>query len=167
MVNLYDYMRGVTIKLNVEVQSLDTLRYVVNVVKEVREKESSIEMEITPILDMYSMLEYYLPDGLIDKEEIEQRQGMASSWRKVVENADQVSDALIAVQGDYKKQLVRDIRDFVMDIRQLRKDFEENGPLKPGIQPQVAVEVEKNLKLKWTAANVRWRFTALERNYSP
>ena len=30
MINLYDYMRGVTIKLNVEVQSLDTLRYVVN-----------------------------------------------------------------------------------------------------------------------------------------
>jgi dynein heavy chain len=146
MVNLYDYMRGISIKLNVEVQSLDTLRYVVNVLKEVREKESSIEMEITPILDMYNMLEYYLPDGVIDKEEIEQRQGMHFSWRKVVENADSVSDALIAVQGDYKKQLVWDIREFVLDIRNLRKEFEENGPLKPGIDPLTAVEKLKKFK---------------------
>ena len=132
MVNLYDYMRGVTIKLNVEVPVIGH-----SALRGKRGKRGSrervvIEMEITPILDMYSMLEYYLPDGLIDKEEIEQRQGMASSWRKVVENADQVSDALIAVQGDYKKQLVRDIRDFVMDIRQLRKDFEGEWPVKAG-----------------------------------
>lgn len=34
---------------------------------QVRERESSIEMEITPILDMYQMLEHYLPGGIIDK----------------------------------------------------------------------------------------------------
>jgi len=146
MADLYEYMRGITIKLNVEVQSLDTLRYVVNVLKEVREKESSIEMDISPILDMYNMLEYYLPDGLINKDEVEQRQGITGAWRKVIENADSVNNALIALQGDYKKQLVWDIRDFTMDIRQLRKDFENNGPLKPGIQPDKAVEMLKKFK---------------------
>ena len=148
MANLYEYMRGITIKLNVEVQSLDTLRYVVNVLKEVREKESSIEMDISPILDMYNMLEYYLPDGVIDKDEMEQRQGMAISWRKVIEHADGVSDALIAVQGTYKKQLVWDIREFSLDIRSMRKDFEENGPLKPGIEPEIAVEKLKKFKVE-------------------
>ena len=146
MADLYEYMRGISIKLNVEVQSLDTLRYVVNVVKEVREKESSIEMDISPILDMYNMLEYYLPEGLINKDEIEQRQGITAAWRKVIESADGVTDALIAVQGNYKKQLVWDIRDFTMDIRNLRKDFENNGPLKPGIQPDKAVDMLKKFK---------------------
>lgn len=34
---------------------------------QVRERESSIELEIIPILDMYQMLERYLPGGVVDK----------------------------------------------------------------------------------------------------
>lgn len=67
MTALMDYIRVTTTRLNVEVDSLDSLRYVMVVLKEVRERESSIEMEITPILDMYQMLEHYLPGGLVDK----------------------------------------------------------------------------------------------------
>ncbi|CAM9238946.1 unnamed protein product, partial [Discosporangium mesarthrocarpum] len=67
MVALMDYIRVTTTRLNVEVDGLDSLRYVMNVLKEVRERESSIEMEISPILDMYQMLEQYLPGGLVDK----------------------------------------------------------------------------------------------------
>lgn len=67
MTALTDYIRVTTTRLNVEVNSLDSLRYVMLVLKEVRDRESSIEMEITPILDMYQMLEHYLPGGLLDK----------------------------------------------------------------------------------------------------
>ncbi|CAM9240450.1 unnamed protein product, partial [Hapterophycus canaliculatus] len=67
MAALMDYIRVTTTRLNVEVDGLDSLRYVMVVLKEVRERESSIEMEITPILDMYQMLEHYLPGGLVDK----------------------------------------------------------------------------------------------------
>lgn len=34
---------------------------------QVRERESSIEMDIVPILDMYQMLEHYLPAEHVDK----------------------------------------------------------------------------------------------------
>lgn len=49
---------------------------------------------------------------------------MMSTWRKVIEHADGVTDSLSAVQGIYKKQLIWDIREFGMDIRAFRKDFE-------------------------------------------
>jgi dynein heavy chain len=49
---------------------------------------------------------------------------MMLTWRKVVEHADSVTDGLSAVQGTYKKQLIWDIREFGMDIRAFRKDFE-------------------------------------------
>jgi dynein heavy chain len=56
--------------------------YVMNVLKEVREKESSIEMEISPILDMYSMLEVYLQEGVIHKDEVEEKAKIMPSWKK-------------------------------------------------------------------------------------
>ena len=58
---MFEYMRITTNKLNLEVNSLDSLRYVMNVLKEIREKESNVEMEMAPIMDMYAMLERYLP----------------------------------------------------------------------------------------------------------
>jgi dynein heavy chain len=146
MSNLFDYMRGMTNKLNIPVQSLDTLRYVMTVLKEVREKESSIGMEVGPMMDMYVMLEHYLPGGIIDKEEIEQMSSILGSWKKVVEHAEMIADSLSAVQGTYKKQLMWDIKDFGMDCRAFRKEFEDHGPIVPGIKPQLAVEKLKKFK---------------------
>ena len=70
---LLDYIRTTSTKLHTEVTDLDTLRYVMNVLKDVREKESSIEMEIAPIFDMYAMLDHYLPGGLVDQDEMDQK----------------------------------------------------------------------------------------------
>ena len=64
---------------------------------------------------------------------------MIANWRNVVETADRVSNNLIEIQGGYKKQLVWDVKDFSMDIKNMRQEFEENGPLKPGIAPARAV----------------------------
>ena len=145
MATLYDYMRSITNKLNVEVSSLDTLRYVMNVLKEIREKESSFEMEVSPISDMYFILDRYLPN-VTDKEELESKAGMIVTWKKVLENAEVVAHNLSAVQGTYKKQLLWDVREFCIDIRSLRKDFEASGPLVPGIKPQAAVDKLKRFK---------------------
>ena len=146
MYNLFEYMRVTTNKLSLDVQSLDSLRYVMNVLKEVREKESSIDMEINPILDMYQMLEHYLPGGVVDKEEIEQKSTVRTCWRKLIEYAEFVADNLSSIQGVYKKQLIWDIREFAIDVRGMRKDFEANGPMLPGIAAPVAVERLKKFK---------------------
>ena len=146
MGRLYEFFRTLSNKLNIEVQSLDTLRYVMLVLKEVRERESSIEMDISPIMDMYLMLDHYLPGGVINREEIDQKLNIMSTWKKVVEHADSVTDALSAVQGTYKKQLLWDIREFGLDIRSFRKEFESQGPMVPGIKPQVAIDRLKKFK---------------------
>ena len=146
MARVFELFQTLDNKLNIEVNSLDTLRYVMLVLKEVREKESSIEMDISPIMDMYFILDHYLPGGVINREELEQKSNMMATWRKVIEHADSVTDGLSAVQGTYKKQLIWDIRDFGMDIRAFRKDFEHYGPMVPGIKPQLALEKLKKYK---------------------
>jgi dynein heavy chain len=146
MGGLFEYMRAITNKLNIEIESLDTLRYVMTILKEIREKESSIEIDVTPILDMYIMLEHYLPGGSIANSELEGKANLLVSWRKVVEHADSVTTVLSSLQGVYKKQLIWDIREFGMDIRNMRQDFESNGPMTPGIKSATAVERLRKFK---------------------
>lgn len=138
--SLLEYIRVTTNKLHVEVKDLDSLRFVMTILKEIRERESSIEMELNPIADMYHMLEHYLPGGLVDKDEMDQKSIVRPSWRKLVDLAEAVADQLSSIQGKYKKQLVADVRDFTADCKQFRGDFEANGPQQPGIPPAEAVE---------------------------
>jgi len=144
--NVFEYMRLTTTKLNIDVQSLDTLSYVMDVLKEIREKESSIEMEIAPLLDTYSMLDHYLPGLVSDKDELEHKSTVRSAWRKVIDLAENVTNNLGAVQGTYKKTLVVDIRDFSADVKAYRREFDDNGPMQAGIKPTVAVEKLKKFK---------------------
>ena len=86
----------------------------------------------------------------MDKDEVEQKTSMRVHWRKLVEFAEVVATNLGNIQGTYKKQLMWDIRDFSIDVRALRKDFEENGPSVEGISPQVAVDRLKRYKYEIT-----------------
>ncbi|KAI9980320.1 hypothetical protein PInf_026449 [Phytophthora infestans] len=144
--NLTDYIRTTTSKLNARVETLDTLRFVMGVLKEVRERESSIEMELNPIADMYDMLEHYLPGGYMDKEEMDQKSVLRGSWRKLVDYAEEVTDNLSEVQGGFKKQLIKDVKDFQAEVAVFRSDYEANGPMVSGLEPAEAVERLKRFK---------------------
>ncbi len=61
MEGVLEYIRATRSKLAVEVTSLDSLRLVMSTLKEVRGREATIELEISPILDMYHLLEAHLP----------------------------------------------------------------------------------------------------------
>ena len=145
--NMFEYMRVTTNKLNVKVESLDDLKFVMNVLKEIRERESNIEMEFAPIMDMYAMLERYVPGGITDKDEVEQRTTMRQTWRKLIDMADSITTSLGDDQVKYKKELVADIRDFSSEIKVFGIDYRENGPTVIGIKPKEAVKrLGKSLK---------------------
>ncbi|KAJ1446978.1 dynein heavy chain and region D6 of dynein motor-domain-containing protein [Pelagophyceae sp. CCMP2097] len=146
MTALLEYVRVTQKKLHVDVHDLDSLRFVMNTLREIRDRESAIEMELAPIFDMYSMLEHYLPGGLVDKEEMDRKMLMRPSWRKLMDLAEDVADELSAIQGQYKKQLVHDVREFAAETRAFRADFDANGPQVPGIAPQEAVERLRRFK---------------------
>ncbi|KAG2510575.1 hypothetical protein BBO99_00008735 [Phytophthora kernoviae] len=146
LANLTDYIRTTTTKLSTRVESLDALRFVMGVLREVRERESAIEMELNPIADMYDMLEHFLPGGYMDKDEMDQKSVLRSSWRRLVDYAEEVTDNLSEVQGGFKKQLIKDVKDFQADVALFRSDYEANGPMVSGLEPAEAVERLKHFK---------------------
>ena len=106
-------------KLTRKVEDLDSLRFMMNLLREVREKESSIDMKIMPIMDMYQMLEYYLPSGFMEKEEIDKKIVLRTNWKKLVAQALLRSDELSRTQIGFKLGLMKDISAFKSDVIQV------------------------------------------------
>ena len=55
---LTEYMRVTYNLLQRDQNDLDALRFLMNLLRTVRERESSIKLEIDPVMEMYQMLEY-------------------------------------------------------------------------------------------------------------
>jgi dynein heavy chain len=125
---------------------LDALRYVMNVLREVRERESGIEMEIVPVLDMYDMLEHFLPEGYMSQEEEDSRSVIRLKWQKLVDFAEDKTDELSEQQVDFRRRLLDNIGDFKADVLQLRKKFKSHGPMVEGLAPTEAVSRMKRFK---------------------
>ena len=102
-------------RLSRKVEDLDSLRFMMELLLEVREKETSIEMEINPIMDMYEMLESNLPSGFMDKEEIDKKTVLNASWKKLVKLAQSRNDELSETQIGFRNTLIDDIAAFVSE----------------------------------------------------
>ncbi len=57
-----------------------------------------------------------------------------------MDDAEEVTDELTRLQVGFKRQLVKDVREFVVQVIQFRNDYVANGPMVRGIEPKVAVE---------------------------
>lgn len=135
-----EYTRLTMGKLSRKVEDLDSLGFMMQVLKEVRGKECSIDMDIDPIMDMYRMLECHLPSGFMEKEEIDKKTVLRSNWKKLITQALARTDELSKTQIGFKKGLVKDISAFKTDIQNFCTDFTENGPLVKGLAPMEAVD---------------------------
>ncbi len=118
-----EYTRLTMGKLTRKVEDLDSLRFMMNLLKEVRTKESCIEMEMNPIMDMYNLLENYLPSDFMDKDEIDKKTVLRVNWRKLVTLALSRSDELSRTQLGFKTGLLKDISAFKKDVSNVSSLF--------------------------------------------
>jgi hypothetical protein len=82
--------------LNRKVEDLEDVRYVMNCLKEVREKEANIDGLITPIEDMYALLLRY--EVRVPKEETSMVSDLRYGWKKLRKLATEMSDNLTRMQ---------------------------------------------------------------------
>lgn len=137
---LSEFFRSTNTKLSREAKELDSLSSLMNLLESLRDRESSMEMEINPIMDMYRMLESYLPAGFMDKDETDKKSILRSNWKKLLKQAEMRTEELSKSQTKFKRQLLKDIKDFRIDVESFREDFLRNGPLVDGVNPNDAVD---------------------------
>jgi dynein heavy chain len=90
------HYRDTTLKLNRKVEDLEDVRYIMNTLKEVREKEANIDGLITPIEDMYALLLRY--EVRVPKEETSMVSDLRYGWKKLRKLATDMSDNLTRLQ---------------------------------------------------------------------
>ena len=144
--DLTEYIRATTGKLAYDVNDLDTLGFMMSLLREVREKESGIDMEISPIESMYRLLDAYLPDGFMEQQEVDQKTVLRANWKRLIGKAGARAAFLSDAQLTFKRNLLRDVKEFKADTQAFRREFTENGPNAQGISPREANERLKRFK---------------------
>ena len=106
--------------------------------EEIRKKESEIEINFRPVIDMYNLLDTYQPE-LRGQDETDASTILDKVWAKLVQEAIQIRNDLQGQQANFKKDLIIGINNLVNDVQDFRKNFELNGPMVPGIEPKEAL----------------------------
>merc|ERR1719446_901517 len=103
---------------------------------------------------MYSMLNRY--EVRVTKEEQDTVGELPYTWKKLKSLADTVGDGLVAVQSQFKKELLRNVKQFVADVMSFRNDWEAHGPTVPGITPMQGHERLQRFKRTYDDKKRRW-----------
>ncbi|CAD7698753.1 unnamed protein product [Ostreobium quekettii] len=152
--SLDNYIRETTLKLSRKVEDLEDVRNVVGVLKEVREKEADIDNLINPIEEMYALLLRY--EVRVPKEETDMVGDLRYSWKKLRKLATDVSDSLARLQVGFKRELIKEVKAFVVDAANFRSDWEENGPMVAGLDPMDAVDRLKKFQQMFEVRKRKW-----------
>lgn len=148
------YMRETSLKLNHKIEDLEDVRTIMGVLKEVRDKEASIDEVINPIEDMYALLMRY--EVRVPKEETDMVSDLRYSWKKLKKLSMDVSDTLSRLQVGFKRDLISQVKVFVQDVVAFRADWEKNGPMVPGLSPMEAYERLRKFQQLFDIRKVKW-----------
>jgi dynein heavy chain len=137
---LTDAFRSTLSKLNRSPTDIASLKFLMDVQRDIRDTEAVIEARIAPIMDMYALLEQHLATDFMTKVEMDERAMLRVTWGKVVEKAGEVMKNIGGLQGGFRKRLLADIKAFKADSASFRDEYARSGPGVVGLAPPEAME---------------------------
>ncbi|EEH55878.1 flagellar outer dynein arm heavy chain gamma [Micromonas pusilla CCMP1545] len=151
---IHDYMRETTLHLNRKIEDLEDVRKVMGVLKEIRDRESDIDSIMVPIEEIYALLGRY--QVVVPKEETETVSELRYGWNKMKVLAVQVTENLGRMQVGFKRELIKEVKVFVVDAVEFRADWDANGPAVPGLEPMEAVARLKKFTQMFEVRKRKW-----------
>ncbi|XP_069770267.1 dynein axonemal heavy chain 5 isoform X3 [Narcine bancroftii] len=138
MENIFTFTEEVSKKLNRPIKDLDDIRIAMDALKEIREKQISIDFQVGPIEESYAMLNKY--ELLVAKEEIEKVDSLRYAWEKLLMRAREIQNELVALQPNFRGELISNVNTFIEDCNEFYENYEKEGPMITGLAPQDASE---------------------------
>lgn len=136
--NLTDEIKQLKLKLQKPAQDIDTLKSIMSALEEIRRKNSDIDLQFRPVTEMYNLLEIHLTQAM-DKDEGDAQNALEKKWAELLQIAETTRNSLQGQQSKFKQTLIQGIKHLIVDVRDMRKNFEEKGPMVPGIAPREAL----------------------------
>jgi dynein heavy chain len=138
MEHLTDDIKQIKLKIEKPAKDIDSLGNVMFALEEIRKKESEIEIQFRPVVEMYTLLETYLPE-VMEKEEMDPHTILDKDWGQLVNQAVSIRNNLQGEQADFKKSLITGVKVLIEDVQEFRQKFEKYGPMVPGLEPKEAL----------------------------
>uniref|UniRef100_A0A672U8C5 Dynein axonemal heavy chain 5 n=1 Tax=Strigops habroptila TaxID=2489341 RepID=A0A672U8C5_STRHB len=110
-------------KLKRHIKDLDDIRIAMAALKEIRELQISIDSQVGPIEESYAMLNKY--GLLVAKEETEKVDTLHYTWEKLLVRANEVQNELIALQPNFRGELISTVKTFMEDCTQFYSDYNQ------------------------------------------
>ncbi|XP_022609362.1 dynein heavy chain 5, axonemal [Seriola dumerili] len=123
-------------KLNRQIKDLDDIRIAMAALKEIREQQISIDFQVGPIEESYAMLHKY--ELSVAKEEADKVDTLRYTWEKLLSRSTEVQNELVALQPNFRGELVSNVGTFLEDCQHFYQDYEKDGPMVVGLAPQDA-----------------------------
>ncbi|XP_027143184.1 dynein heavy chain 5, axonemal isoform X2 [Larimichthys crocea] len=123
-------------KLNRQIKDLDDIRIAMAALKEIREHQISIDFQVGPIEESYAMLHKY--ELSVAKEEADKVDTLRYTWEKMLSRSTEIQNELVALQPNFRGELVSNVETFLEDCQHFYQDYEKDGPMVVGLAPQDA-----------------------------
>ncbi|XP_034058617.1 dynein heavy chain 5, axonemal isoform X1 [Gymnodraco acuticeps] len=123
-------------KLNRQIKDLDDIRIAMASLKEIREHQISIDFKVGPTEESYAMLHKY--DLSVAKEEADKVDTLRYTWEKLLSRTTEVQNELVALQPNFRGELVSNVETFVEDCQHFYQEYDKDGPMVVGLAPQDA-----------------------------
>uniref|UniRef100_A0A6I8MYJ8 Dynein axonemal heavy chain 5 n=1 Tax=Ornithorhynchus anatinus TaxID=9258 RepID=A0A6I8MYJ8_ORNAN len=136
MDSVFTFVEDIGKKLNRPIKDLDDFRIAMAALKEIREQQILIDFQVGPIEESYALLNKH--ELLVAKEEMEKVDTLRYTWEKLLVRAKDVQNELVALQPNFREELINTVEVFIEDCYQFYSDYDTNGPMVVGLEPQEA-----------------------------
>jgi dynein heavy chain, axonemal len=136
--DLKDDMKQIRLKIEKPAADVDSLGNVMHALEDIRTRESQMDIDFRPVLEMYRLLDIYIPE-IMAADETDPSAIIEKQWKQLVADAGEVRDELMTRQASFKRELIRGIQNLTQDVKEFRENFDLNGPAVPGIAPREAL----------------------------
>ncbi|CAH8650310.1 unnamed protein product [Schistosoma curassoni] len=118
------------------INDLDDIRILMNGLKDLREMEANVDLQLGPIEESYSLLaKHSIP---VDKEETDKADTLRYEWEKLCKQMLEVQNQLVDVQPEFRNNLLENITTFNENCSTFYDDYDKVGPMVRGIPPREA-----------------------------
>lgn len=133
---------------------LEDLRVLMNTLKDIRDREPLVEFQFYPVTQAYTILQRY--SSVVSKEEADRVDDLRFKWRKLHQSAEKRSFEIFHMQHGFKKGLTQEVQKFSAEVIAFRNDYDSNGPMVEGLQPQEAMERLKRYQRQFDDKYRKW-----------
>ena len=159
--DLTDNIKSLQQKLEKDVTDIKSLGMVMMTMEEIRKEEAVVDLKFNPVLDMYNLLDHYLPNLVTEREEVENRQTLKQKWKALLDTSQVTQRELQQYQTQHLETLKTNIKQLVSDVEEFAINFKNKGPKAPGISAKEASDrlthFENDYELKKTFYDINHR----------